>query len=53
VKLTIASPDLYGAGDGGVQLDLPPGFELVALREGGDAFTYAQEIASQRGAGTG
>jgi Biotin/lipoate A/B protein ligase family len=47
-----AAPDVFGAGDGGAALDLPPGFDLVALREGGDAFAYAQEIASQRGAGT-
>ena len=52
MKHTDASADIHGAGDGGMRLDLPPGFELVSLREGGDAFTYAQEIASQRGAGT-
>jgi hypothetical protein len=33
-------------------LSLPPGIELVTLREGGDAFGYAQEIAARRGAGT-
>jgi hypothetical protein len=47
-----AAPEIFGAGDGGVRIDLPPGFELVALREGFEAFTYAQEIASRRGAGT-
>jgi biotin-(acetyl-CoA carboxylase) ligase len=48
----LASPEVFGAGDGGGLLSLPPGFELVALREGGDAFAYAQQIASRRGAGT-
>ncbi len=48
----LASPEIFGAGDGAAALDLPPGFELVALREGGDAFLYAQEIAARRGAGT-
>jgi hypothetical protein len=48
----LASPEIFGAGDGADRLDLPPGFELVALREGGDAFAYAQEIAPRRGAGT-
>ncbi len=48
----LASPEIFGAGDGDDLLDLPPGFDLVALREGGDAFAYAQEIASRRGAGT-
>jgi biotin-(acetyl-CoA carboxylase) ligase len=52
VKHADAATEIHGAGDGNVRLDLPPGFELVALREGGDAFMYAQEIASQRGAGT-
>lgn len=33
-------------------LDLPPPFQLVALREVGDAFAHAQAIASERGAGT-
>jgi len=33
-------------------LDLPPGYTLVALRELGDAFTHAQGIAAQAGAGT-
>ncbi|MFM9973679.1 MAG: biotin/lipoate--protein ligase family protein [Beijerinckiaceae bacterium] len=47
-----AAPEVFGAGDGGAELSLPPGFELIALREGGDAFAYAQEIAAQRGAGT-
>jgi biotin-(acetyl-CoA carboxylase) ligase len=52
LKGELASPDIFGAGDGADLLDLPPGFELVALREGGDAFVYAQQIAGQRGAGT-
>ena len=33
-------------------LDLPPPFTPVGLRERSDAFTYALDIASQRGAGT-
>jgi biotin-(acetyl-CoA carboxylase) ligase len=52
VKGELASPEIYGAGDGADVLDLPPGFELVTLREGGEAFGYAQEIAALRGAGT-
>lgn len=48
----LASPEIFGAGDGAIRLSLPPGFELVALREGGDAFAYAREIAARRGAGT-
>jgi Biotin/lipoate A/B protein ligase family len=52
LKGDLSSPEIFGAGDGGDALDLPPGFELVALREGGDAFAYAQEIAARRGAGT-
>jgi hypothetical protein len=48
----LASPEVFGAGDGDARLDLPPGFELVALREGFDAFAHAQTIAAQRGAGT-
>ncbi len=48
----LASPEIFGAGDGSDRLSLPPGFDLVALREGGDAFAYAREIASRRGAGT-
>ena len=48
----LASPEIFGAGDGALTLDLPPGFEHVALREGGDALAYAQEIAARRGAGT-
>ncbi len=47
-----AAPEIFGAGDGAVKLDLPPGFEAIVLREGGDAFAYAQGIAAQRGAGT-
>ncbi len=48
----LASPEVFGAGDGALALSLPPGIALVTLREGGDAFAYAQEIAAQRGAGT-
>src|SRR5581483_5964804 len=33
-------------------LDLPPPFQLVTLREAGDAFTHAQAIAPEQGAGT-
>jgi biotin-(acetyl-CoA carboxylase) ligase len=33
-------------------LDLPPPFQLVTLREAGDAFAHAQAIASEQGAGT-
>ena len=33
-------------------LDLPPPFRLVSLREVGDAFRHAQEIAAEEGAGT-
>ncbi len=33
-------------------LDLPPAFRLVTLREVGDAFARAQEIAADEGAGT-
>jgi biotin-(acetyl-CoA carboxylase) ligase len=33
-------------------LDLPPGYTLVALREHGDAFAHACDIAGQTGAGT-
>ncbi len=34
------------------RLDLPPGFDLISLRESGDAFAHAQKIAAQAGAGT-
>lgn len=34
------------------ELDLPPGYESVRLRESGDAFEHACAIAAQRGAGT-
>jgi biotin-(acetyl-CoA carboxylase) ligase len=34
------------------ELSLPPPFTLVALREVGDAFTHAVEIAPEHGAGT-
>jgi len=33
-------------------LDLPPPFQLVTLREVGDAFAHAKEIAAEQGAGT-
>jgi hypothetical protein len=33
-------------------LDLPPPFRLVTLREVGDAFLHAQQVAVQEGAGT-
>jgi hypothetical protein len=33
-------------------LELPPPFHLVTLREVGDAFSHAQAIAAQQGAGT-
>jgi biotin-(acetyl-CoA carboxylase) ligase len=33
-------------------LDLPPGFTLVTLRELGDAFAHAREIAAESGAAT-
>jgi biotin/lipoate A/B protein ligase family protein len=34
------------------QLDLPPPFALITLREVGDAFAHAIETAPARGAGT-
>ena len=34
------------------ELDLPPPFTLVTLREVGDAFAHAVEIAPEQGAGT-
>lgn len=52
VASELASPEVFGAGDGALKLNVPPGIELVTLREGGDAFTYAQSIAADRGAGT-
>jgi Biotin/lipoate A/B protein ligase family len=52
VTRELASPEVFDAGDGAVRLDLPPGFESVALREGGDAFAHACRIAARRGAGT-
>lgn len=33
-------------------LDLPPAFRLVTLREAGDAFSHAMQIAAKEGAGT-
>lgn len=34
------------------ELDLPPGYDLVTLRELGDAFSHGVSIASEAGAGT-
>jgi biotin-(acetyl-CoA carboxylase) ligase len=34
------------------RLDLPPGFQPIALREAGDAFAHAKAIAAREGAGT-
>lgn len=34
------------------ELDLPPGFRPIILREVGDAFAHAKEIAGEQGAGT-
>src|SRR6266542_2175431 len=34
------------------KLDLPPAFRLVSLREIGDAFAHAQNIAAAEGGGT-
>ena len=36
----------------GQELDLPPPFTAVRLREVGDAFAHAQSIAAEQGAGT-
>jgi biotin/lipoate A/B protein ligase family protein len=36
----------------GVELDLPPAFRPVTLREVGDAFAHARAIAAEAGAGT-
>jgi len=36
----------------GPELDLPPGYRLVTLREVGDAFTHAKANAAELGAGT-
>ncbi|MEX0751506.1 MAG: biotin/lipoate--protein ligase family protein [Xanthobacteraceae bacterium] len=33
-------------------LDLPPPYRLITLREVGDAFTHAQKVAAEEGAGT-
>lgn len=33
-------------------LDLPPGFRVVALRESGEAYSHARQIAGVEGAGT-
>ena len=37
---------------GNSALDLPPPFQLVTLREVGDAFAHAQQVAAEEGAGT-
>jgi hypothetical protein len=34
------------------KLDLPPGFREIPLREHRDAFSHAQAIAAEEGAGT-
>ncbi|PZU89751.1 MAG: hypothetical protein DI527_15600 [Chelatococcus sp.] len=34
------------------RLDLPPGFDLLALRESGDAYAHACRVAAREGAGT-
>jgi biotin-(acetyl-CoA carboxylase) ligase len=34
------------------KLDLPPGFDLITLRESGDAFAHARRVAKEKGAGT-
>ncbi len=34
------------------ELDLPPGYRLLSLREVGDAFVHAKAVAAQEGAGT-
>ena len=36
----------------GTQLDLPPPFRLISLREVGDAFAHAIDVAPDEGAGT-
>jgi hypothetical protein len=36
----------------GAELNLPPPYRLVTLREAGNAFNYAQKIAAKEGAGT-
>jgi hypothetical protein len=36
----------------GMQIDLPPGYRLVTLREVGDAFAHARTHAAELGAGT-
>ena len=45
----LASPEIFGAGDGALTLDLPPGFEHVALREEETPFPTLRK--SRRGAG--
>lgn len=42
----------WGPGEVARALDLPPGFTLVSLRERGDAFQHALQIAGDAGAGT-
>ena len=36
----------------GEQVDLPPGFDLIGLREAGDAYAHAMAVAGRAGAGT-
>jgi len=43
---------MAGAAALGQQVDLPPGFTLIALRELGDAFAHARAVAAEAGAGT-
>lgn len=43
---------MFEVSEGTAELDLPPGFTLVALREHGDAMVHATRIAAERGAGT-
>jgi hypothetical protein len=42
----------FDVGTGAAMLDLPPLFSEIALRELGDAFAHARDIAATRGAGT-
>ena len=43
---------MTGPGFPDERLDLPPGYTVIALRERGDAFAHATEIAATAGAGT-
>lgn len=42
----------FEVGTGAAMLDLPPVFSEIALRELGDAFAHARDIAAVQGAGT-